>query len=451
MKKLIGSIAICLFPLWSFAQKEISLPSAPAQLSGVNDSWTKEAEGILKAFEIEGIDADPNYGFSEMAMYMGGSEQGKVLLSVLKNPEMTALLYNWLEPALAISFENLPQWQKIRVLDALRHCKKYCENFNLAQEDAYLAELQKRSLVGFYVMGGSHPYTQDYEGLFVRYAPSDYYDKNYDKPFPWEFKSNYRRLEAFIYRRVKEGAKIDIFKTYIDKMLGFMKVQDGAFSNNYPDGQLREKGNIKNGLPEGEWEYYAIQQYSDDKKAKLSQKGTFVNGLREGKWVFPSSWDDTGIDRQEMRYEKGVPKEYWYYSSSLDNSQPWHYVNFDKRQRIVYDIMTKQLQKDFNFDKDYDYTYPSFNIANEHVELVKIMDLSMGEFDPAEGFPNGFNTYPNLHTIIFDNYCVRMSDLLSAVSGAKALKLVSLRGCDYTKDEKKKLTKKLKGAKIIWE
>jgi hypothetical protein len=55
-------------------------------------------------------------------------------------------------------------------------------------------------------------------------------------------------LEAFIYDRIKEGVKIDIFITYIDRLLKDMKLKDGSFTNYNPDGKIQEKGTTANAI-----------------------------------------------------------------------------------------------------------------------------------------------------------------------------------------------------------
>lgn len=88
------------------------------------------------------------------------------------------------------------------------------------------------------------------------------------------------------------------------------------------EGQLVAEGNLRKGVPDGEWNYYF-------ENGKLEMKGTFENGMKQGEWIryySDASWEkfakknnlsDVPPENRVQRimiFDKGVFVEDKYYS-----------------------------------------------------------------------------------------------------------------------------------------
>lgn len=62
---------------------------------------------------------------------------------------------------------------------------------------------------------------------------------------------------------------------------------DGYLENLHDNGQLRWRGNIKNGMCEGLWEFFEIN-------GKLFMKGNYINGQEVGWWEIYNSDAEVG-------------------------------------------------------------------------------------------------------------------------------------------------------------
>lgn len=260
--------------------------------------WRRLMENRFAQKDWKRFVHDSNYEMSEYASSF--SDVKRPLVEVLKSESMTAVMYKWALPTIKARWEGLTMHEKCAIVLALEHGKKYLADFSKEEEEAYYRAMQDiRYPIG--VFGWS--YGNMGKLLYTRRTPQDFYEGDYRKPHP--FHHPYRRIETFLYRRIKDGVSVNLLKTYIDKLL-----QEFVLPINQSFADSTESGQFKNGKPDGIWQLY---QESERYGMVRTDSGNYVNGVKEGIWVSRGTYDpkDTTWDTYEQG--KKVKSEYHSY------------------------------------------------------------------------------------------------------------------------------------------
>ena len=112
------------------------------------------------------------------------------ILKILASLEDTEKVYSWAMPAFKNVLGQLPKQKRDLVLDVIHHALDYSGRFSFVKEQQYLSKLQKENR-----------------------------EKEFNKIGPDGKESAYRDVEAFVFRRVRDGMKIEDIKTWIKKIV----------------------------------------------------------------------------------------------------------------------------------------------------------------------------------------------------------------------------------------
>jgi len=200
------------------AQEKVQLSETSLKLPQLSGDWKVLMTDVLKISHFEQFWDDPNYMTSE---YLDGyALHKKAMVELLENQELVKGFYKWVEPVLKDRWETISYFERAELRRALQHCQRYLKNFSLEKEDAYLRACRRAEPVD---MGPMH--LQFNRGLggtdyFTRWAPKkDFFKGELSKPKPESATSVYRRLETFLYRRIKEGALLETMQWILTELL----------------------------------------------------------------------------------------------------------------------------------------------------------------------------------------------------------------------------------------
>jgi antitoxin component YwqK of YwqJK toxin-antitoxin module len=90
----------------------------------------------------------------------------------------------------------------------------------------------------------------------------------------------------------------------------------GQIIEHHDNGQLKEKGNYRNGEKEGAWSFH-------HDNGQLREKGNYRNGEKEGAWSF---YHDNGQLREKGNYRNSELEGEWityYYNGQLRKKGKW--------------------------------------------------------------------------------------------------------------------------------
>jgi len=109
---------------------------------------------------------------------------------------LLSILYEWVMPPVKQTFQLLDKRDQIEYMDILNHTIRYTNKYNHERELNYLTWLQYRA------KAKNDP---SIENLFIERNPSNII-------------SPYRKIEAFVFRRVQEGMKIEHIRRLLAKL-----------------------------------------------------------------------------------------------------------------------------------------------------------------------------------------------------------------------------------------
>jgi antitoxin component YwqK of YwqJK toxin-antitoxin module len=126
-------------------------------------------------------------------------------------------------------------------------------------------------------------------------------DKNGKKSGRWEYYSKTGRLVLAVnYENNKREGEYIRYQPMTGKPFekGYYSngVKTGTYIRYYTDGTLRVKGNYKDGLKQGVWEYYYKSSGS------VRAKGNFDRGRKHGVWSF---YDYSEVLKRTIEYSDG--------------------------------------------------------------------------------------------------------------------------------------------------
>lgn len=189
----------------------------------------------------------------------------------------------------------------------------YCRDFSLAREEQHLANLAQLGALpnyaNYYAERPGYDFSGTGRGLFVRYGPEDFYGGNIKHPKPYFARQRFRRLHAFIYRRVKAGVPIENMQRLLEGLNRLLpSLREGKYEHYDQEGRLQEEGEIRNGKPYGHCRHYAYLYGEPDVPTLIMDWQTDKKGRLE-KLYF------TGPDLQEdlrhyLQYKKGKLQAY---------------------------------------------------------------------------------------------------------------------------------------------
>lgn len=127
---------------------------------------------------------------------------------------------------------------------------------------------------------------------------------------------------------------------HLFELYSLMKKKDGYYEDYYATKIIRSEGEIKNGLPVGEWKYY-------DTNGKLEEYGSYLNGMREGIWT---SFANGYLIKQE--YKNGKKQGFFqeYYASGQIRSEgkyldeyksgvwTYYYTNGKRKEQLIWEL-----------------------------------------------------------------------------------------------------------------
>lgn len=329
MNKLLAGLLLalgCAAPIYA---QPATLAPEPAGWPAVSmedpilSGWQKVTEQALNNTELIRFARDPNYYSSDFAAYFQFYRDP--LVSLLKSQTLTQQLYAWLKPGLLAKWKTMTWHEKMGMIEAIQHLKGYTATFSLAQEEAY-AKAMSGYLLDSYRVGVSWNGQLQGDYFFTRYRPQDM-GTNYQKPSAFYFP--YRRLETFVYRRVKGGVPVAHLQWLMNALAkDFTAPVSQAVNAEYPELSLKETGTIRNAKREGVWKLY---QKNEQGQYILTDSSTWLNGKRHGKRVLRGTYDPESYT-VEM-YENGLQQEYIYYSAWKGKVSSVSSINNKKRVR----------------------------------------------------------------------------------------------------------------------
>ena len=181
-------------------KKAWTIAPAPKELPDISMEWGKVLDKALLEFSLENhrwwyekaddecrILVQVAYGLLQSDNFYWGAEFNETLKKFYNSPRHLRIMYRWALPSVRQVFRQLPRKERITYINILRHAKKYAQSYNHKQEEAYLRKLK-----------------EDYnEYQFAIRGPDD----KKDNP--------YRKVEAFIFRRVRDGMSIREIRKWI--------------------------------------------------------------------------------------------------------------------------------------------------------------------------------------------------------------------------------------------
>jgi hypothetical protein len=301
MKKSNLLIILSLsFSSFVFCQKDsIIVEKAPANLPLFEEGWQETVQNDLNTEDLPWFFKDPNYFAGQIS---GSYSYYKApLTKILTSETLANTFYNWLIAPLKILWNNLSNTSKANLRDIIVHCSEYANKFSLVNENNYLKatktmaphEFGESNMQFHRPIGG-----QDY---FTRWDPqTDFFDKDFKKPIPEVCRSKYRKLDAIIYRRVKNGANIKVIQNIFKKLLiDFPFDITGTFEEKGENSLT--KTSFKAGKRDGIW----IYQENDI----VVDSGLYVNNLKEGVWKNYDSYEKIHLPRLVDIYKNGKLQE----------------------------------------------------------------------------------------------------------------------------------------------
>jgi len=224
----------------------------------------------------------------------------------------------------------------------------YCQDFSMAREDQYLADLAKEvgSLPNYanshaVRLGGSFNLMST--ELFVRYGPEDFYKGNLKHPKPYFARQPFRRLQVFIYRRAKAGVPIENMQRFLEslqKLMPALKEQEYTYTRYDEKGRLKEEGTIRNGKPYGRCRHYGYPYGSPNTRVLVVDWQTDKKGrLKQLYFTDPSA---IGYRRCYLQYKRG--KLQTYQIKVADPHYPPPYIYYLGLDSLSMDLRKKKVQ-----------------------------------------------------------------------------------------------------------
>jgi len=346
MKKVIYSISLMLFCLASVCAQELG--KAPEEIRNDEESWTAMLEKVSPPRYLKTLLMDPNYQTSQLA-YRLKNNKGLVV-SILKNKNILAVTYDWIQPLIQERWKNLSYYEKAQLRILLLHCKDYLQNFSVEKEDAYLEECKNKK--GGINLASSHiQFHRTLSGLsyFARWNPNeDYYDKKRTKPKPEYTTSPYRRLETFFYRRVKEGVPLKNLRYMVEQLLADLPFpKEGTFVSKQDTGEKRllAKVNVKNSQLNGVCMSYKYNHVQDS--------GRYVNNKKEGEWISHSykpygDYSLSSISKEYYRKGKLIRRTWTSYYGGKKTYRIW--FDLDKQRYSYTDIDYNTQEEELDYE-----------------------------------------------------------------------------------------------------
>lgn len=143
--------------------------------------------------------------------------------AIFRNDTMRRTFYNWVMPAAKRAFKSMPPKIQVEYLNILDHASGYLSRLDKTAYEAeviYLAELKKGNCK-------NEAWLRKRGIKLPEWMPNGWDQKTCDGIFTW-FRPDgqetpYRKIEAFAFRRVREGVDARTQKFWVDKTIADLK------------------------------------------------------------------------------------------------------------------------------------------------------------------------------------------------------------------------------------
>ncbi|MBN1182624.1 MAG: hypothetical protein JXB49_10080 [Bacteroidales bacterium] len=281
---------------------------APSNLPPIDGNWEKVAFSTINGSYYFLND------FSLCATYMNNKDIKSTVVQIFKSEDLLKSFYNWLEPSIVNKWNTLTLKEKIYIKDFLSSITSYMDSYSEEAEDKYLATNKMD---------------------FTKYASHEFWDDAKQKPYPIEICNEYRTLEAFIHRRVKDGIKLNTLINYAQLLDKDLILEPEINHKSSMEGKLLEKFTVINGKIEGEWIVNQVLQVSGKKEILPKEIRYYKDGKKVGEW----SEYITVNSKAELKYIKK------YKNDKIDELKIYNYLQekpFSLDNVTTYDFQSRE-------------------------------------------------------------------------------------------------------------
>ncbi len=139
-----------------------------------------------------------------------------VMPTIYRSPALLETMYAWAIPHAQEAWRRLPIPARVVYRDILFHAEHYLATYNDAAERAYLARLQR---------GECFELAREGDMRYIRSLARPGYPANRCTPTftrvgPNSQPNNFRKLEAWFFRRFREGLPVATAYTYVNRLTG---------------------------------------------------------------------------------------------------------------------------------------------------------------------------------------------------------------------------------------
>jgi len=357
----------------SLSAQVYNLPSAPLKLyrSDLPFNWLKIA--TENALNKENQVGDKNLVF--FSNYFG--EYQTVLTEIAKNPTLSRSLYYWARPFIRTKIASLSFHNKIELEQDLKVGINYLKTADFKKEMKYF---------------------QDRENEFAILEYTDHFYTDLSKPFPSSLREYdlSRSVEAFLFRRLHEGANKDLMLEMMQDLLSLINTKIRA--------QVKETDNNGNLLAEYSWtgsqiegayRRYEVTRINNRQQSYVNVFGNYLNGKKDGLWkYYQINWEtgERSLDH-EIIYTEGNPQNYIDYGSesikdAQGNDQKYSIVQNVNLQTAILDVTVFKNQL---FYQNFNSVHDEINIANLYETQRRIFDNIRNPSDESAQLTRGFN------------------------------------------------------------
>lgn len=320
------------------------LAEAPQELPEVNFDWQEALTNMSDAKYIKAFLSDPNYESSEYLGYF--SARKTALVSILQTPSLQAIFYDWLQPRIQANLKQLSYYELACLRKTLLHCETYLKEVSLEEEQAYEQEIKQQKVKS---VSPNFQHLQFHRnvmgGRFVRWDPKrDYYDTARFYPKPESSASPYRRLEAFLYRRLAyDKVERKSLQYFVQRLLkDCVLPEDGTVSSPTNDRILAEIVTLKNGQLNGKIYRKVANYYTTE------TQGQYKANQKVGKWrikKYRGNGQSLAYEIEET-YKKGalIERKYVMYSNDKPFYSIWYHILRKRYEEKHVNRVTKKFE-----------------------------------------------------------------------------------------------------------
>lgn len=222
-----GSLATCGYPSTSSWAKV--LRSALDAFVAVPRTYDDTEQQRIQTSVAYGILQTVDGGLGEYSGDTHHDFRSRVLPFVLRSRRLTGIAYDWAMPHLRGAWQELPPDAQRIYLGILEHGQRYLSTFSMKREQAYLAQLQRGVCdpPEWLRDNDSDGVDDDGDGQIDedagRWDPKRDCERQFVARGPDGEQNPYRKLEAFVFRRVQQGVAVADMKLWLDRVIGELR------------------------------------------------------------------------------------------------------------------------------------------------------------------------------------------------------------------------------------